>query len=357
VTSQHSERAHAIVDDLIHALHDSREQILQAIATVPEADFGVIRTTSQWSLLDMLGHLESWEAAWTDGLAEIAAGLRPKVADFDLSTLDDWNAAAVAARRGQSVEASLANWEKTRWRLLAVVQQIPPERWVEKGSLARHLTRACLLHPLKHLDLHIRPALERYAALPADTVIADAAYSEFLTRGYDDARPEAVARQLGVAWTVFLGRFATKYDLWYMALCESAEKLVTTIETRAAAEEPEQRLREACRAYVEFGLSNPRAYRLLYMPRSSAMQDPEAPAPGVISGRALMQRLIKRCIKEGIFHTEQPAELVTQGLWCALHGVTEFHLNIRRIPWAEGLQDHVIETHLAGLRAGGAAGR
>jgi AcrR family transcriptional regulator len=189
-------------------------------------------------------------------------------------------------------------------------------------------------------------------SVPSDSEVAAAVYPEFLTRGFDDASMSRVSEALGIKPEALAERFPSKYDLWFMALCEALDSLAQALDSSEPGPALE-RLRRACETYVEFGLSHPLAYRFIYMPRSAAMpskeENPAAVAPGNISSRATMLRHVRRCIREGIF-PEQSPELALQGLWCGLHGCVEMLLNMNRIAWSRELRDEVIETYLVGLQ-------
>jgi len=177
-------------------------------------------------------------------------------------------------------------------------------------------------------------------------------YAAFLAHGYDEMTLERLAALLELPLAALVEKYPTKYQLWYAALCQASSDLFDTITIQVNAQEPLEplvRLHHICLAAVDYGMKNPDAYRFLYMPRSATMPDPDAPAPGVISLRALLQRLAKQCMKTGVF-IEQSPEMVSQGIMCILSGTTSLQINIQRIPWQQQLTEHVINTYIAGLK-------
>lgn len=184
---------------------------------------------------------------------------------------------------------------------------------------------------------------------PEKAELAKATYEVFLSHGYSEATIEAVAERLQFSPELLEQRYCSKYQLWYAALCQASEGLQLAVESNVTATNPLEQLYQACAAFIEWAKKNPDTYRFLTMPRSESMPEPDEPAPGVILFRVQMQRIVKRCIKEGIF-VQQSTEAMTQGLWCTLHGVSDFLINIRRIPWVPELPELVINTYITGMQ-------
>lgn len=185
-------------------------------------------------------------------------------------------------------------------------------------------------------------------ALFAQPHSANIIYTVFLAHGYDETTLPMLAESLQVPLADLSERYPTTYQIWYNALCQATEELFDAVSAGITADTPLEQLRQACRASLEHSLRHPQAHRFISMPRSPLMREPEQPAYGVIALRSLIKRLVKRCIKDGIFSAQSP-EIITQGIFCLLHGVTDFLLNIQRIPWVEGLAEHLLDTYFAGL--------
>jgi len=173
-------------------------------------------------------------------------------------------------------------------------------------------------------------------------------YASFVNIGYDQMTLKEMAERIWIPVDQLWARYPSKYDLWYTALCQASQDLADAISAQLTATDPLKRLRQACYATVNYGLRNPYTCRFITMPRSKDMGTPESPAPGVIAFTVLFRRLIKQCIKEGIFAEYSP-ELVTQALISIVNSVTELQHNIQRITWSDELTSHIIETYLAGL--------
>ena len=105
--------------------------------------------------------------------------------------------------------------------------------------------------------------------------------------------------------------------------------------------DPVERLQELGHAYVEFGISYPNHYRLLFMtphtPDAAAV-DGAVVAPG--QGRpeddayALLMATVQECIDAGRFRPEyQNAAQVAQMIWACVHGVVALHIVMGDDPW------------------------
>lgn len=184
--------------------------------------------------------------------------------------------------------------------------------------------------------------------LLAQEQIADAVYTLFLAHGFDGITLQMIADTLHISVVTLAENYPTTYQVWYAALCNATEALFVAVNASIRPDAPLAQLRQACQAALEHSLQYPSAHRFISMPRSEKMQEPDQPAYGVIALRALIKRLVKNCMRDGVF-ARQSAEMVTQSILCLLHGVTDFQLNIQRIPWVEGLSAHILDTYFAGL--------
>jgi len=174
-------------------------------------------------------------------------------------------------------------------------------------------------------------------------------YTAFLSTGYDGMSLQQMADLIWMPVEQLSACYPSKYDLWYAALCHASQDLADDVTAQVTAKGPLQRLRQACYATVDYSLRYPNTYNFIIMPRSKEMETPDSPAPGVIAFRVLFQRLVRQCIKAGLFAEHSP-ELVSQALISIFNSLAELRQNIQRIPWSDQLTSHIIETYLTGLR-------
>ena len=98
-------------------------------------------------------------------------------------------------------------------------------------------------------------------------------------------------------------------------------------------------LRELARAYLEFGLENPRHYALISAPRrESAELLPSAEA----ARRLVFQALVDAS-------RARDPEATFQALWAVLHGVVSLRVSRPDHPWCEGAVDLALDAIERGI--------
>lgn len=140
-----------------------------------------------------------------------------------------------------------------------------------------------------------------------------------------------VAELAGFSTTIVYSLYGDKATLITRAMDEDLLALVGAM--RAAADhvrDPEQKIRLAGRAYIEFGMSHPDEYALVFMERR-----PHAPveAADVEHGNvfedpyAYAHALFKDWVASGtIVDDTEDGHLLTQVFWQGLHGMTSLAL-------------------------------
>ena len=125
------------------------------------------------------------------------------------------------------------------------------------------------------------------------------------------------------------------------------------VQAEQGTADPFEVLRRRCRAYVQFGCSEPELYRVLF---GAWAAGPKAlgtygrrPHPGAESFTALVTS-IQRCLDAGA-QTRQPSVFLAFQLWSLLHGLTDLRAGKPELPWPAG--DDIIDHYLVcvGLRA------
>ena len=101
----------------------------ETIVGVPGESWTVPGVTEGWSLADHVGHLASWFERAADALVEHRhSGVW---AEVSTAGIDAWNAAQVAARRGQSRQELLTAYVAGRARLEQAVRLMTEEEWLD----------------------------------------------------------------------------------------------------------------------------------------------------------------------------------------------------------------------------------
>jgi hypothetical protein len=115
------------------------------------------------------------------------------------------------------------------------------------------------------------------------------------------------------------------------------------------------------KAYVRFGLENPHHYRATFMmpiPEGLDKEECAKPDSPGLQTFDFLRRCVYDCIATGKFRS-QDAEVISQTLWCGIHGVTSLLITYPQFPWVGQSQviDSVVDTLIGGVAAQTAEGR
>lgn len=119
--------------------------------------------------------------------------------------------------------------------------------------------------------------------------------------------------------------------------------------------DPLERLKRGLLAYIEFGLENPQHYRVVFMTLHPEgyikIKHVHPDSPGMQAFDSL-RRCVFDCISAGKLRTSD-AELISQTLWCGIHGVTALLITTKTFPWVnkDQLLRFTVDTLVAGVAA------
>jgi AcrR family transcriptional regulator len=186
--------------------------------------------------------------------------------------------------------------------------------------------------------------------------ILDAASELFVKEGFEHVSMRRIAEKIEYSPTTIYLYFKDKAELLEQVCQETftrlAHRLTTILEQPG---DPLERLKRGLVAYIKFGLENPQHYRVVFM-----MPPPEGfdkskyllpDSPGIQSFDFL-RRCVFDCITAGKLRTKD-AELVSQTLWCGVHGLTALLITHQMFPWVnkEQLIHSTVNTLVSGVAA------
>jgi AcrR family transcriptional regulator len=184
--------------------------------------------------------------------------------------------------------------------------------------------------------------------------ILTAASRIFLEEGVAHATMRRIAAAVGVSTTALYVYFPDK-DAILQAIAEATfAELIDALEAsqRDRPSLPE-RFRAGLRAYIDFGLARPDAYRLTFLSPSRTTSRPCDTVPTIeLAGHsfAILQRGVEEMMAAGLFRPG-PSLPVAEAIWACLHGVTALLLDqaehVATSP--EHLIQQVIDMVLAGF--------
>jgi AcrR family transcriptional regulator len=177
-----------------------------------------------------------------------------------------------------------------------------------------------------------------------ERIITDAR-TLFMQGGYEAFSMRKLAEKIGCsAGNIYL-YFRSRDELFRCLVDESFDGLNQSIlKPRRRGGDPVQRLRRGLRAYVEFGLRQPDAYRMAFLVRRPDADGPVAPNAAF----DVLRNIVGECIQGKRFRAID-VELASQSLWIAVHGLTSLFIQLPEFPWVarEKLITTVIDNAVA----------
>lgn len=167
--------------------------------------------------------------------------------------------------------------------------------------------------------------------------------------GYEQFSLRQVAEEVGYSPTTIYLYFKDKDDLLLHVVFEGFRAFGQMLQAGYdAGTTPLERLRLVGVAYLEFGLSHPVHYRLMFMQRSEMMfQKLEGYLHSVIDSFELLQSAVHEALEQG-FLAPHPLEAYTSLLWADVHGIVALQIStglytpeqaraINQLSWARNL--------------------
>ena len=164
---------------------------------------------------------------------------------------------------------------------------------------------------------------------------------------YDAVSMRKIAKEINYSATTIYLYFKDKDELFQILLRETFRQLSRAVAMAITERDPLNGLYQAMKACVDFGLEHPEHYRLLFMVRPSLAGDVDRHRTLGQEAFNLLRHQAGLCISSGRLR-ETDQDLVAQGAWTVVHGLTSMLLN----PLDEThdqLVRHVLSTYLAGL--------
>jgi AcrR family transcriptional regulator len=167
--------------------------------------------------------------------------------------------------------------------------------------------------------------------------ILDAARELFATHGYEAVTMRKVAEKIEYSPTAIYLHFADKTALVrelcdhdFMVLAGQFMKLVKI-------KDPIERVRKAGYAYVDFAITHPNAYRLMFMtPNLPGMEDSSTLQKGnpEQDAYAFLRTIVQDAVDQGRVRPElHDVEMLSQILWAGVHGIASLHIAKSDAKW------------------------
>lgn len=189
--------------------------------------------------------------------------------------------------------------------------------------------------------------------------ILDAARELFVTEGYDGVSMRKVAEKIEYSPTAIYVYFADKNELFRELCHQDYARLADIFKSSAMSTDPIERIRQIGSIYAEFGTRYPNHYRFMFMTPHPAHEfddeDREMHGNPEKDAYAFLKWAVQQAIDAGCFRKElRDAEIISQTLWAAVHGVISLQIAKCNDPWVEWRPVHeraemMVEVTLRGL--------
>lgn len=169
-----------------------------------------------------------------------------------------------------------------------------------------------------------------------------------------------IAQKIEYSATLIYQHFADKEALLTELCRTDFQSLATTLAQLLSISDPLERIRQCGRAYIEFAVSHPNHYRLMFM-----TPYPIAPSEEDVAERkgnpntdayALISKLVEDAANADLIREpyKNDLPLVTQTLWAGVHGVAALEIACKCDGWMswrtlEARTDGLINALLAGI--------
>lgn len=128
----------------------------ESFAGLSDAQMTQAGVTGGWSVKDILGHVTAWEEEALHHLPHILEGQRPPKYSDLYGGIDAFNALKTEENRVRSMAEVLARFDETHRRLIAYVEDAPPEQIATETRFRRRIR----LDTYSHYPIHTQAIRE-----------------------------------------------------------------------------------------------------------------------------------------------------------------------------------------------------
>ncbi|WP_337870505.1 TetR/AcrR family transcriptional regulator [Meiothermus sp.] len=186
--------------------------------------------------------------------------------------------------------------------------------------------------------------------------ILEAATRMFEREGYEGFSLRQVAENIGYTPTTIYLYFKDKNDLLFAVCSQGFAEFNQALQTAYATHsDPLERLQALGRAYLEFGLSRPLHYQMMFMQRSEWVLKTTQTKGDVEGSNAyiIQMNAVIEAMKAGIIRMGDPIE-TTNLIWSGIHGIVSLALSMKGIvpKWEEAEVRRLVEDYLKLIQRG-----
>ncbi len=167
--------------------------------------------------------------------------------------------------------------------------------------------------------------------------ILDAARELFIERGFEAVSMRQIARKIDYTAAALYTHFEDK-DALFREICDADfSALQQSFAKLAKVRDPIERLRELGRIYVEFAMTHPSSYRLMFLttkPEKAVLNSQIDRGNPDQDAYAFLRATVAEALAAGRFRPDlHDADLIAQVVWSAAHGLVALHMTHKHDPW------------------------
>lgn len=199
-----------------------------------------------------------------------------------------------------------------------------------------------------------KPRRKRLSPEERRAQIVAAARSLFAAEGTDNVSMRKIAKRVGITQAAIYQHFENKEAIFFVIIEGFFSDLLAALEAASAKEiEPLHRLRSAMRAYIEYGLSRPEEYRLVFMTPMSGLVRAGLAVPRTDEARqtpskgSLAFDVLDRAVRDVALAGRTRfanTDLLAEAVWAAGHGIVSLLITHDQFPWTD--RERIVEFQL-----------
>ena len=171
-------------------------------------------------------------------------------------------------------------------------------------------------------------------------LILDAARELFVTEGFEGVSMRKVAEKIEYSPTAIYVHFADKQELFRELCHQDYARLAQVFQSSVMSTEPVERLKQIGAIYIDFGTRYPNHYKFMFMtthpPHEPDEVDREMMGNPEMDAYAFLKWAVQQALDANCFREElTDAELISQTLWAAVHGVISLQIAKGCDQWVE----------------------
>jgi hypothetical protein len=145
--------------EIINALTESREIILEVIQDIPVREMETPGVIDDWSVKDILVHLTRWEAELVKLLWQMEQGSKPTTVHFDPASVDEINLIWFKASHERTLQLVMQDFLGVRSQTIRRVEALSENilndpnfyPWLEKKAVWQWIADDSFEHEAEHL--------------------------------------------------------------------------------------------------------------------------------------------------------------------------------------------------------------